>query len=377
MIFLVPYRHEHQYVRGRVATDRGRRRQDCKTRGILTAHAVEAVLVTLSAGLLSVLVTWLLVRAALKLLVAYNIVDRPGKRSSHEGNVPTGGGIAVIGVVLTIWICLALMTGTLGEIRIIVAAGAVLAVISFIDDIRYVSPWARLVAHGVAVALGLTLLPDSALLFDGSLPLWADRSATGVAWVWFINLFNFMDGIDGITGVETIAVAGGLAAALLLMAPGENGDWSKAALAAVLAGAGVGFLVHNWHPAQLFLGDTGSVALGYLLGWLLVWSACVAGLWWLALVLPLYYWADATLTLLVRGARGEKVWRAHRQHAYQIAVRAGASHAAVAGFIALLNVALILLALLALLRLIPVGSTITLAVVLTAMALWRLHHWSC
>lgn len=338
---------------------------------------MEAVLTTLTAGLLAAVLTWMLVRAALKFLVAYNVVDRPGKRSSHERNVPTGGGIAVIGVVLAGWVCLALITGTLGETRIILAAAAVLAGISFIDDIRYVPPWARLVAHVVAVALGLTLLPDSALLFDGLLPLWADRLVTGVAWVWFINLFNFMDGIDGLTGVETIAVAGGLAAALLLVAPGESGDWLKAALAAVLAGAAAGFLTLNWHPAQLFLGDTGSVALGYLLGWLLVWSACVAGLWWLALVLPLYYWADATLTLLVRGARGEKVWRAHRRHAYQAAVRAGASHAAVAGFIALLNVALILLALLALLRLIPVWSTITLAVVLTSTALWRLHHWSC
>ena len=336
---------------------------------------MEAVLVTLIAGLLAALVTWMLVRAALKLLIAYNVVDRPGKRSNHKGNVPTGGGIAVIGVVLTSWMCLALLTGTLGETRIIVVAAAVLAGISFIDDIRYVPQLARLTAHVAAVALGLTLLPDAALLFDGLLPYWADRLATCVAWVWFINLFNFMDGIDGITGVETIAVAGGLATALLLMAPVESSDWSKASLAAVLAGAAAGFLVLNWHPARLFLGDAGSVPLGYLLGWLLVWSACVAGLWWLALVLPLYYWADATTTLLARGARGEKVWLAHRCHAYQVAVRAGASHAAVAVFIALINAALVLLALLAMVRVIPVWSTITLAVILTAMALWRLHHW--
>ena len=336
---------------------------------------MEAVLITLSAGLSSALVTWILALAALKLLTAYNIVDRPGKRSSHEGNVPTGGGIAVVGVALAGWMCLALITGTLGEIRIIVAAAAVLAMISFIDDVRHVPQLARLAAHVIAVALGLTLLPDDALLLDGLLPLWADRLATGVAWVWFINLFNFMDGIDGLTGVETIAVAGGLAAALLLVAPGESGDWSRASLAAVLAGAAAGFLVLNWHPARLFLGDTGSVPLGYLLGWLLVWNACVAGLWWLALVLPLYYWADATLTLLVRGARGEKVWRAHRQHAYQVAVRAGASHAAVTGFVALINLALLLLAMLALAGLIPVWSVLTLAVLLIFMALWRLHHW--
>ena len=267
------------------------------------------------------------------------------------------------------------MTGTLGEIRIIVAAAAVLTLISFIDDVTHVPQLARFAAHIAAAALGLALLPDTALLFGGLMPLWADRLATGIAWVWFINLFNFMDGIDGITGVETIAVAGGLATALLITASGEGGDWSRAPLAAVLAGAAAGFLVLNWHPAQLFLGDAGSVPLGYLLGWLLVWTACVAGLWWLALVLPLYYWADATTTLLARGARGEKVWRAHRRHAYQVAVQAGASHATVAGFIALINVALVLLALLAMVRVIPVWSTITLAVVLTSMALWRLHHW--
>ena len=267
---------------------------------------MEAVFVTLIAGLLAALVTWMLVRLALKLLVAYNVLDRPDKRSSHKGTVPTGGGIAVICVVLPGWIFLALMTGTLGEIRIIVAAAAVLTLISFIDDVTHVPQLARLAAHIAAAALGLALLPDSALLFDGLLPLWADRLATGIAWVWFINLFNFMDGIDGITGVETIAVAGGLATALLIIASGEGGDWSRALPAAVLAGAASGFLVFNWHPAQLFLGDAGSVPLGYLLGWLLVWTACVAGLWWLALVLPLYYWADATTTLLARGARGRE-----------------------------------------------------------------------
>ncbi len=336
---------------------------------------MEAVLVTLIVGLLSAFITWMLVRVVLKSLVAYNIVDRPDKRSSHEGAVPTGGGIAVIAVVLPSWICLALITGTLGEIRIIVVAAVVLAGISFIDDVTNVPQLVRFAAHVAAVALGLTLLPDTALLFGGLLPHWADRLATGLAWVWFINLFNFMDGIDGITGVETIAVAGGLAMALLIMASGAGGDWSRAPLAAVLAGAASGFLVLNWHPAHLFLGDTGSVPLGYLLGWLLVWTACVAGLWWLALVLPLYYWADATTTLLARAAGGEKIWRAHRRHAYQIAVQAGASHASVARYIALINITLVLLALLAVAGVIPVWSTIALAVVLTSIALWRLHHW--
>lgn len=280
----------------------------------------------------------------------------------------------VVGVVLSGWVLLAFFTDNPARTWIIAAAAAGLAVVSFIDDVRGLPPLPRFAAHVSAVALGLALLPDTALLFGGLAPPWADRLVTGIAWTWFINLFNFMDGIDGITGVETITVAGGLALAVLLMVAGEARAGPRAALAAVLVGAAAGFLVHNWHPARLFLGDAGSVPLGYLLGWLLAWSACVEGLWWLALVLPLYYWVDATATLLARAARGEKIWRAHRQHAYQVAVQAGASHADVAGFIALLNGALVLLALSALAGIIPVRPMIILAVILTLVALWRLHH---
>ena len=234
---------------------------------------MEAVFVTLIAGLLAALVTWLLVRSALKLLVAYNILDRPDKRSSHKGTVPTGGGIAVICVVLPGWIFLALMTGTLGEIRIIVAAAAVLTLISFIDDVTHVPQLARFAAHIAAAALGLALLPDTALLFGGLMPPWADRLATGIAWVWFINLFNFMDGIDGITGVETIAVAGGLATALLIIASGEGGDWSRAL---------------RWLPCwrerrQVFSCLTGirrncSWATQGVFRWVTCWAGCWSGL---------------------------------------------------------------------------------------------------
>ena len=268
------------------------------------------------------------------------------------------------------------MTGTLGELRIIVAAAAVLTLISFIDDVTHVPQLARFAAHIAAAALGLALLPDTALLFGGLMPLWADRLATGIAWVWFINLFNFMDGIDGITGVETIAVAGGLATALLIIASGEGGDWSRALPAAVLAGAASGFLVLNWHPAQLFLGDAGSVPLGYLLGWLLVWTACVAGLWWLALVLPLYYWADATTTLLARGAKGRESLA--RPSPPRLPGRStGGSESRHRGRVYCHNSTSrsSSLSLLAMVKVIPVWSTITLAVVLTSMALWRLHHW--
>ena len=328
------------------------------------------ILVTLIAAPLTGFATWAAARMVLELLTARDVMDRPNERSSHDRPVPRGGGLAVIGLALPSWFFLALFTGVFDQIWPVLVGALALAGLSFLDDVRGLPALPRFAGHIAAVALGLWFLPQSALLFDGFLPLWADRLITGLAWVWFINLFNFMDGIDGISGIETIGIGGGLAAGILILVDGQGGDWSRAPLAAVLAGAAAGFLVLNWHPAKLFLGDVGSVPLGYLLGSLLVWTACVAGLWWLALLLPLYYWADATTTLLRRGLRGEKVWQAHREHAYQVAVRGGASHAEVAGIVAVLNAALIALALIGLGGIVPGYAALGLGAILTGAALW-------
>jgi UDP-N-acetylmuramyl pentapeptide phosphotransferase/UDP-N-acetylglucosamine-1-phosphate transferase len=140
--------------------------------------------------------------------------------------------------------------------------------------------------------------------------------------------------------------------------------------ASVLAAAAIGFLAWNWHPARIFLGDSGSVPLGYLLGWLLL-RLAGEGLWAPALILPAYYWADATLTLLKRAARGEKIWQAHRQHFYQQAVQGGASHAQVAMMIVTANLCLIIAALWS--RDHP-GQALAAAFFVTAALLLRLYR---
>ncbi len=198
----------------------------------------------------------------------------------------------------------------------------------------------RLASHFGAAALGLALALDG-LVFQGWLPLWLDRALAALAWVWFVNLFNFMDGIDGISGVEAAAIGGGLALVLA-----QAGQLDHGPLALALAAAATGFLVWNWHPARIFLGDVGSVPLGYLLGWLLL-DAAARGLWAPALILPLYYLADATWTLARRIARREPFWKAHRQHFYQRAVAGGLGHARVALTILAADLRLVLLALLA------------------------------
>jgi UDP-N-acetylmuramyl pentapeptide phosphotransferase/UDP-N-acetylglucosamine-1-phosphate transferase len=287
-------------------------------------------------------VTLALTAAATGLLLPqlrrHAILDRPNGRSSHDTPTPRGGGIAVVGIVLLAF--LAIFAGQAAEwgLLAIVGIAAVLAIVSWRDDLAGLSPALRLAVQALAVAGGLAVLPGSGVVFQGFLPRWLDLIASGLLWLWFVNLYNFMDGIDGITGVETACIGGGIAlTAFLFDGAGVAG---ATLLGAAIAGAGVGFLVWNWHKAKIFLGDVGSVPLGFLLGWLLL-SLAATTFWATALILPLYYLADATWTLLRRLSRGEKIWQAHREHAYQRAVQRGFSHAAVVQRILLTDLVLV------------------------------------
>ncbi len=269
------------------------------------------------------------------------ILDTPNHRSSHSVPTPRGGGLAVTPVLLLAWLGIGLAHGDGVSLAVVLAAALALGALSWVDDLRNLSAGVRLGGQFVAVAAGLAAFPADALVFQGLLPPLLDRILAGLAWLWFVNLFNFMDGIDGISGVQMAAIGLG---GLLSVAVGAGGVPALGLSAAALAGAGLGFLLLNWHPAKIFLGDVGSVPVGYLSGWLLF-ALAAAGLWLPALILPAYYLADATLTLLRRAARGERVWRAHREHFYQRAVAAGRSHAQVSGAIAFGNLGLLVCAL--------------------------------
>jgi UDP-N-acetylmuramyl pentapeptide phosphotransferase/UDP-N-acetylglucosamine-1-phosphate transferase len=274
-------------------------------------------------------------------LARLRVIDRPNERSSHVAPTPRGGGLALVPVAAIGWLTASALASAIPSPALAWAAIGALALcaLSWVDDLRSLSPAIRLAAHAVIVALLLVRLPDDVLHFQGLLPLWADRLAAGLAWLWFINLFNFMDGIDGISGVETIAIGAGV-----LLIGAFAADAANLMLpAAALAGAGAGFLVWNWHPAKVFLGDAGSVPLGLMLGWLLL-ELAARGFWAAALILPLYYLTDATFTILRRAARGDAVWRAHREHFYQKAVQRGLSHSRVALLVAITDVALVMLA---------------------------------
>jgi len=320
----------------------------------METNAAVAGAIVLAAGFGSAILTalmrdWLRRRA---------ILDRPGERSSHAAPVPRGAGLAVVAVLAVGWLGLAAWLKLPSETVAVALLALALALLSFVDDLRGLPVAARLAAHFVAALVALALFPRDGLVFQGLLPLPLDRAAAALLWVWFVNLYNFMDGIDGITGVETVCI--GLGVAIVSLVSGHD----FAALALVPVAVALGFLRFNWQPASVFLGDAGSVPLGYVMGWLLLVLAR-DGLWAPALILPLYYLADATVTLVRRARRGEALWRAHRDHFYQRAVR-GNDHAAVARLVLAGDAGLAALALLTLVRpLIAVG----LAVILSAAML--------
>ncbi len=279
-------------------------------------------------------------RLALWWLLRSAILDLPNERSSHKAPTPRGGGIGLLAGLLPAWAIFLPMVpeSERAAFLTVMIAALALAALSFLDDRKGLPPLPRFAMQIVAVAGALSLLPDDQLVLQGVAPLWLDRAATGFAWLWFVNLFNFMDGIDGITGIEAASIGLGLALVAWI-----SGPYLGVGLGLAVAAAAMGFLVWNWSPAKLFMGDVGSIPLGFLIGWLLIQAAC-DGAWAAAIVLPGYYWADATLTLLRRAVNGEKVWCAHRSHFYQRAVQAGASHATVATAVLTTNLGLIAVA---------------------------------
>jgi UDP-N-acetylmuramyl pentapeptide phosphotransferase/UDP-N-acetylglucosamine-1-phosphate transferase len=243
-----------------------------------------------------------------------NILDHPNERSSHIDATPRGGGLVVIAVLAATWIWIDFSTPTM----IIATIAVMIAVVSWVDDLRGLSALFRLLVQIAAVSITLWFAPFSGEVFQGLLPHSVDIVLSALAWLWFINLFNFMDGIDGISGVEALIIGLGV----LIIA----NDPTLPLMAAAVCGVAAGFLVWNWHPAKIFLGDVGSAPLGYMLGWMLL-SLAASGYWAAALILPGYYLADATIILIRRALRGERIWDAHKQHFYQKPVQLGRSHA--------------------------------------------------
>jgi UDP-N-acetylmuramyl pentapeptide phosphotransferase/UDP-N-acetylglucosamine-1-phosphate transferase len=261
---------------------------------------------------------------------------RPNARSSHTTPTPQGGGIAVMAAT-AIAVALAGLAGAAYQgdaIPIVLTAAFCLAAVGMIDDLRPIPVVSRLALQLAAITLLFVALPSEPRILE-AVPVSLERALLILGMLWFINLVNFMDGLDWMTVAEMLPMTVTLAAlAFFGEAPADILPITLA-----LAGALLGFAPFNQPVARLFLGDVGSLPIGLLTGWCLLELASHQH-FAAALLLPLYYIADATITLFRRLANGERFWDAHRSHFYQRATDHGFSVRQVITEVFLLNVLL-------------------------------------
>lgn len=300
-------------------------------------HLAPLLLIAFAAGLAFVLCL------VLRPLMMRYALARPNARSSHRTPTPQGGGIAVLaGAFLALSLALALIpmeANAKQGLVLVMAAAALLALVGAWDDIRPLSPGLRLPLQVFCVGIVVFYAAPEMRLLPEALPLWAERGLALIAGVWFVNLVNFIDGIDWITLAGLVPLTGALALA------GSHGviDPATGLLAAALFGGLLGFAPFNKPVARIFLGDVGSLPLG-LLGAYLLYRLAGTGALTAALILPLYHVMDSTITLFRRLVRSEKVWQAHRSHFYQQATDNGFKVIEIVVQVALLNLCLIALA---------------------------------
>jgi UDP-N-acetylmuramyl pentapeptide phosphotransferase/UDP-N-acetylglucosamine-1-phosphate transferase len=294
---------------------------------------IAVVAAAISAALILLLYPWL----------ERHALAKPNARSSHCTPTPQGGGIAVVAaVVAAVGIAFALRWFDAARdtpLLAFIIAAVLMACVGATDDFRPLPVGPRLLLQAILVAAVIYFLPDG-LRVVPFLPWWLEQALLVLGGLWFVNLVNFMDGIDWMTVAEVIPLTAGL------IVFGYTGALPLygTVVAIALGGAMLGFAYFNRPVARLFLGDVGSLPIGLILGWLLLLLAA-GGHLVAAIVMPLYYLADATITLLRRLIRGEPIWQAHRAHFYQIATDRGFSVIEIVARVFSVNVCLCALAL--------------------------------
>lgn len=262
-----------------------------------------------AASLLSFAISFLSILGLIKGKAAWGL-DHPNSRSLHSTPTPRLGGLGLLLGTIVTWI---LFSAVIPD-AIWIGVG-LLAFVSFIDDIRHLPVWSRLLAHSI-VAIGFSAI----FLLD--MHGWVISLLCALAIIWMSNLYNFMDGSDGLAG--GMAVIGFGSYGMLAYLAGNH---EFALINCAVAAAALAFLLHNFYPAHIFLGDAGSIPLGFLAAVFGI-SGWLDGLWsiWLPLLVFLPFIADATVTIIKRLLRGEKIWEAHREHYYQRLVQSSLGH---------------------------------------------------
>jgi UDP-N-acetylmuramyl pentapeptide phosphotransferase/UDP-N-acetylglucosamine-1-phosphate transferase len=289
----------------------------------------------LAAAVLSALMTW-----AIRPVLLRHALATPNARSSHRIPTPQGAGIAVIAATLVVAGVVMASAGTMTlSIPVAVfAASLFIAAVGFADDLKSIPVLTRLLLQALAVGAIIFTAPGE-LQIVPACPLWIERGLLLLAGLWFVNLVNFMDGLDWMTVAEVVPITGAM---VIFGAIGEFPAHSTI-VAAALCGAMLGFAPFNRPVAKIFLGDVGSLPIGLLLGWCLL-QLAYHQQFAAALLLPLYYLLDATTTLFRRLVNREPFWAAHRSHFYQRATDNGFTVSRVVGEVFALNIGLAALA---------------------------------
>lgn len=278
------------------------------------------IVLSLLAGTVAIAVSYLLTHWIRRRAGSLGLIDVPNERSSHALPTPRGGGIAIAVSSLAAMGLLAAIGIMPSRLFLAVApGGAAVAAVGLIDDIRPLSARIRLFVHFMAAAWAVVCI-GPVEFFHHVAPHspelgWLGYGISTVGIVWFLNMYNFMDGIDGIAASQAIFMASGVA----LLALFSAGIAYTAAAAVAIGAAAWGFLLWNWPPAKIFMGDIGSGYLGYTLAVLGLASGThsVFGPW-SYIILAGVFAVDATFTVVRRFLRGEKVTEAHRTHAFQL-----------------------------------------------------------
>jgi UDP-N-acetylmuramyl pentapeptide phosphotransferase/UDP-N-acetylglucosamine-1-phosphate transferase len=302
---------------------------------MIISELFPSLLAAVLAAIFSACIVWVI-----RPLLLQHALAKPNARSSHRIPTPQGGGIAVIAATLMA-ASTTIAFGSAADSNIpvaVFAASLFIAMVGFADDVKSIPVLPRLLLQGAAVG-AILYAASGDLRVIPACPLWIEYTLLLLAGLWFVNLVNFMDGLDWMTVAEVVPITGAI---VLLGFMGEL-PASTTIVAAALCGAMLGFAPFNRPLAKIFLGDVGSLPIGLLLGWcllLLTYRHQFAA----ALLLPLYYLSDATVTLLRRLARREPFWAAHRSHFYQRATDNGFTVLGVVGEVFALNVGLAVLA---------------------------------
>ncbi|MCC8399369.1 MAG: glycosyltransferase family 4 protein [Rickettsia endosymbiont of Platyusa sonomae] len=285
--------------------------------------------------------TWLLIFN----LPSFGMVDIPDPRRAHNKITPRGGGLAIVIVVIIGLITYEyFVTEMLINSIKIVPLLLIISTISFLDDLVSIPVFIRLIIHIICSTISIILFLSPALLFHHELPLYIDFVLSIIYLITFLNIYNFLDGIDGISGAESIHLSITILILCYLKYDTIININFIIVLNIIILGCSIGFLIFNWHPAKIFIGDVGSISLGFLLGLCLILiSASSIHLFIASSIASLYYMTDGGLTILIRLLNKEKIWQPHLKHFFQKAVRNGKSHREVVYRIIICNILLMIL----------------------------------